>query len=87
MNIGMFPVNVAVRGIDNMIGLAQTAENSGSESIWTAEHAIVPVDYESKYPYDSSGKMGASPETNFVDPLIALSALAPQRKCSGSEQG
>jgi len=36
----------------------------------------VPVDYESKYPYNASGKMGAPPETNFVDPLIALTAIA-----------
>jgi probable F420-dependent oxidoreductase len=36
----------------------------------------VPVNYESKYPYNKSGNMGAAPETNFVDPLIALSAIA-----------
>jgi probable F420-dependent oxidoreductase len=34
------------------------------------------VDYESKYPYNKSGNMGAAPETNFVDPLIALAAVA-----------
>jgi len=36
----------------------------------------VPEDYQSKYPYSDSGKMGAPPETNFVDPLIALTAIA-----------
>ena len=36
----------------------------------------MPVDYESKYPYNKSGNMGIEPETNFVDPLIALAAVA-----------
>lgn len=36
----------------------------------------MPVDYESKYPYNKSRNMGAAPETNFVDPLIALSVVA-----------
>lgn len=36
----------------------------------------MPVDYESKYPYNKSGNMGAASETNFVDTLIALSAVA-----------
>ena len=41
---------------------------------------IVPVNYESKYPYNKSGNMGAAPEINFVDPLIALSAVAASTK-------
>ena len=40
----------------------------------------MPLDYESKYPYNASGKMGAPPETNFVDPLIALTAIASHTK-------
>ena len=36
----------------------------------------LPVKYDSKYPYNKSGNMGAAPETNFVDPLIALGAVA-----------
>jgi len=52
----------------------------GYESVWTFEHVIVPVNYDSKYPYNKSGNMGAAPETNFVDPLIALSAVAASTK-------
>ena len=44
------------------------------------EHVIVPLDYKSKYPYSPTGKMGAAPETNFIDPLIALTAIAAQTK-------
>ncbi len=80
MKIGLIPVNVAVPNAQAMIGLAQLAESLGFESVWTFEHVIVPVDYQSKYPYNSSGKMGAEPETNFVDPLIGLAAVAAQTK-------
>lgn len=76
MKIGLIPINVGQSKVEHMIGLAQLAEGLGFESVWTFEHVIVPVDYQSKYPYDESGKMGAEPETNFVDPLIALSAVA-----------
>lgn len=76
MKFGLIPVNIGVNSLDEMSGLAKLAEASGFESVWTFEHVIVPEDYQSKYPYHPSGKMGAAPETNFVDPLIALTAIA-----------
>ncbi len=80
MKFGLVPVNVGIQSPDQAIGLAQLAENSGFESVWTFEHVIVPNDYASKYPYDKSGKMGADPDTNLVDPLITLAAIAAQTK-------
>lgn len=80
MKIGLIPVNIGVESLEQMVGLAQLAEASGVESVWTFEHVIVPLDYQSKYPYNPSGKMGADPATNFVDPLIALSAIAAATK-------
>ena len=80
MKIGMVPVNIGVPSPEAMIAQAQAAEATGFESVWTFEHVIVPVDYDSKYPYNKSGKMGATPETNFVDPLIALTAIAMATK-------
>ncbi len=76
MKIGLIPINVTVASVDAMVALAQKAESIGLESVWTFEHAIVPTDYSSKYPYSADGKMGVTPETNFVDPLIALSVVA-----------
>jgi probable F420-dependent oxidoreductase len=76
MKIGLVPVNVGVPNVEGMVALAQKAEAVGLESVWTFEHAIVPNDYSSKYPYSADGKMGVTPNTNFVDPLIALSAIA-----------
>jgi probable F420-dependent oxidoreductase len=80
MKFGIIPVNVGVPSGGFMVELAQAAEGAGFESVWTFEHAIVPVDYQSKYPYHDSGKMGAAPETAFVDPLIALTAVAATTK-------
>ena len=53
--------------------LAQNAEAAGFESLWTVEHVVVPSGYESKYPYDKSGKMaGGLEEFDLPDPLIWL---------------
>jgi probable F420-dependent oxidoreductase len=80
MKIGLIPVNIGVPNVEAMVQIAQTAEAVGFESVWTFEHVIVPLDYHSKYPYNATGKMGAAPETNFVDPLIALTAVAASTK-------
>jgi probable F420-dependent oxidoreductase len=76
MKIGLIPVNLVFPAGEQIIDFARQAEAAGVESLWTFEHVVVPLDYESKYPYDKSGKMGATPESNFVDPLITLSAIA-----------
>lgn len=80
MKFGLVPVNVGVKSVEQIVGLAQLAESVGIESVWTFEHVMVPQDYASKYPYSADGKMGASPETNFVDPLIALATIAAHTK-------
>lgn len=76
MKVGVIPINVGVKSAERMTSLAQKAEEVGCESVWTFEHVIVPVDYQSKYPYSPEGKMGARPETIFVDPLIAIAHAA-----------
>jgi probable F420-dependent oxidoreductase len=80
VKFGLVPVNVGVKSVEQIVGLAQLAESVGIESVWTFEHVMVPQDYASKYPYSADGKMGASPETNFVDPLIALATIAAHTK-------
>ena len=80
MKIGIIPVNVGVKSVEQMVGLAQLAESLRFESVWTFEHVMVPIEYDSKYPYSANGKMGGEPDANFVDPLIALSAVAASTK-------
>jgi probable F420-dependent oxidoreductase len=76
MKIGLAPVNVGVRNMEQMVALAQKAESVGVESLWTFEHVIIPDDYASKYPYARDGKMPVTPTTNFVDPIVSIAALA-----------
>ncbi len=80
MKFSLIPINVGVKHVDQIIGISQLAEKNGLESVWTFEHVIVPVDYSSKYPYSADGKMAVTPETNFIDPLIAISAAAMHTK-------
>jgi probable F420-dependent oxidoreductase len=81
MKIGIVSINVGgPKTAENMVGVVQHAEAAGIESVWTFEHVVVPADYESKYPYDRSGKMPAKPETWFIDPLISLAHVAAATK-------
>lgn len=81
MKIGIVPINVGGPGTaERMIEVCQHAEAAGIESVWTFEHVVVPVDYDSKYPYAKSGKMGIAPEGWFVDPLISLAHAAAATK-------
>src|SRR5690606_852671 len=76
MKFGIIPINVGLDDPAIITRLALHAEAAGLESVWTFEHVVVPVDYASRYPYHSSGKMGASAETVFADPLVTLSHVA-----------
>lgn len=79
MKFGIIPINIGLAP-DQMIKVAQHAEAVGIESVWTFEHVVVPLEYQSKYPYSPTGKMGAQPEAPFVDPMIALTAVAAATK-------
>ncbi|MBI1181205.1 MAG: TIGR03619 family F420-dependent LLM class oxidoreductase [Alphaproteobacteria bacterium] len=78
MKFGIGPINKGVASPDEMIESARLAESAGIESVWTFEHVVIPVDYESRYPYSADGRMSAAPETNYVDPLIGLAAIAAE---------
>jgi probable F420-dependent oxidoreductase len=57
--------------------LAEGAEAVGVESLWTVEHVVVPVGYESPYPYDPSGKMpGGREDFDIPDPFMWLAYVA-----------
>jgi probable F420-dependent oxidoreductase len=76
VKIGIAPINVGYPSHEPVAAIAKKAEEVGVESLWTYEHVLVPMDYDSKYPYHRKGKMPATPETPFLDPLIALSHVA-----------
>jgi probable F420-dependent oxidoreductase len=57
---------------DMAAALGRIAEEHGIESLWTVEHVVVPADYQSEYPYSSSGRMPGPEESPIPDPLIWL---------------
>jgi probable F420-dependent oxidoreductase len=56
-------------------GLARLAEELGFESVWAAEHVVMPADYASRYPYSPTGRMPI-PDAPLPDPLLWLAWLA-----------
>jgi probable F420-dependent oxidoreductase len=72
---------------DNAGAMAEAAEATGIESLWTVEHVVVPKGYRSAYPYSKSGRMPGGEDTPIPDPLIWLSWMAARttrvRLCTG----
>jgi len=65
---------------EGLAHLAQTAEAAGFESIWTVEHVVVPVGYQSEYPYSPSGKMPGPEDSPIPDPVLPLAYVAALTK-------
>lgn len=73
MKYGTFLFQTAPASIAS---IARKAEELGYESLWIPEHIILPVQYKSPYPYSSSGRMPAPPETPLHDPMLVLAYTA-----------
>src|SRR5690349_8941544 len=65
---------------DQLAHLARTAERTGFDSIWTVEHVVIPIGYQSTYPYDPSGKIPVPDDLPLPDPLLALAFAAAVTK-------
>jgi probable F420-dependent oxidoreductase len=73
MKIGFMFTNVMMFGTpDGARALAEAADESGVESLWTVEHVVVPEGYASPYPYSPSGKMPGNEQAPIPDPLVWL---------------
>ena len=59
-----------------MTSFARHAEACGFESVVLVEHAVVISDYQSTYPYSSSGKMPLPDDCRIPDPLDLMAYLA-----------
>jgi probable F420-dependent oxidoreductase len=55
---------------------AQLAETLGFDSVFVADHVIVPRQLKSKYPYSGDGSFPYDPDQNWLDPMVALGFLA-----------
>jgi probable F420-dependent oxidoreductase len=55
---------------------AQAVEEAGVESIWCAEHVVVPAAVNSPYPYTKDGKIRFTSDVPFPSALETLSFVA-----------
>jgi probable F420-dependent oxidoreductase len=55
---------------------ARHADEVGFESLLTVEHVVVPVGYESRYPYSDTGRMPLPDDCELPDPLDLLAWIA-----------
>jgi probable F420-dependent oxidoreductase len=77
MKFGIMFANVGPMAFaEGAVGIAQAAEAAGFESLWTVEHPLVTVGYESEYPYSPTGKMPGPEESDIPDPLVWLAYVA-----------
>jgi probable F420-dependent oxidoreductase len=60
----------------SITSITRKAEELGFESLWIPEHIMLPVNYKSPYPYSSSGRMPAPPESPLHDPMLVLAYAA-----------
>lgn len=77
MKFGIVPINLReFTDPEMVIPFVQRAEALGYESVWTAEHVIIPKQYDSVYPYNPDGKLPFKPDAPIIDPLVALTFIA-----------
>ena len=61
---------------DDARRIAQLAEDVGFHSMIAVDHVVFPSDYESRYPYASSGRLPGNPASPIPDPLIWMTWVA-----------
>ena len=62
--------------LDSYAAVAATAERSGWDAVWLADHLVTPVDYAPVYPYDPSGRPGYTVQTPLADVWVTLGQLS-----------
>lgn len=59
-----------------VVRYAQLVESLGFESLWTIDHAVMHLEYDSRYPYKTTGRTPLPADSNMPDPLILMALLA-----------
>lgn len=61
---------------DFIVRYSQLVESLGFESLWTIDHALMCVEYDSRYPYKTTGRTPIPADANMPDPLILMMLIA-----------
>jgi probable F420-dependent oxidoreductase len=73
-NIGGFAGSEG--GVQDCLDLALHAEQLDFDSVWVADHVVIPEQIEARYPHNASGRLSFSWQTPVYEPLVLVSALA-----------
>ena len=77
MRIGMQPANSGPQATPEiMTEFAELADRLGYHSLLVTDHVVLPVEYSSPYPYHPSGRIQASPDVDYFEPLSLIGYLA-----------
>jgi len=66
--------------LPRQLGLARMAERlegAGFESIWVSDHIVFPEAVPSGYPFSADGRPTWPMDVDYIEPLVALAAIAP----------
>ena len=61
---------------DHLVPMARAAEAAGFDTITVPDSVFYPEQVSAEYPYSADGGRFWAPETPFVDPFVAISAMA-----------
>ena len=62
--------------VDQLVPLAQFAEELGFEGVMNSDHAIYPEEVKAVYPYAPNGKALMSPDWPYPDCWVTIAAMA-----------
>ena len=74
-----FGVSLPTIGMDDPSAVrlvAEQAEASGLDSVWAADHIVLPTSHASTYPYSADGEFLIAPGLPFMDQFVTLSYVA-----------
>lgn len=61
---------------DFVVHYSQLCESMGFESLWTIDHTVMHAEYDSRYPYKTTGRTPLPADSNMPDPLILMMLIA-----------
>jgi probable F420-dependent oxidoreductase len=77
LKLGLFSANTTSQfNGSQAAATAKLAEDIGLESLWVAEHIVIPAGYTTAYPHDPSGKIPDGEDIDWPDPFIWLTYAA-----------
>lgn len=59
-----------------VLAVARAAESAGLDSVWVADHIVMPTTVSTRYPYHATGTTGFRPEDGFLEALTTLAVIA-----------